>query len=150
MLQEFVEMLQTITDCRGEMSYNRRLYQLLLIVTDVINARETQHKRQKSNSEEPTNVYSISELLSPPASSYNYMNSDVRETDDSGFDSAAFQDPDDSFAFMSPINSTTGELARSPDEFLPHLGSYAKTAPGNENFNSLAMEFLREFGVRES
>jgi hypothetical protein len=150
MLQEFIEMLETITDSRGESPFNRRLYQLSLIVTDVINTRKSQHKRQKPNSEGPTNAYSISELLSPPSGSYNYTNSDVRETDDSDFDSAVFQVPDNSFAFMSPINSTTGEVARSPDEFLPHLGSYATTAPGNEDFNSLAMEFLREFGVRES
>lgn len=72
------------------------------------------------------------------------MNSDVQETDDPGCDSAVFQDPDNSFAFMSPITLTTGKLAWGSDEFLPHLGSYVKTAPGNKNFNSLAMESLRE------
>lgn len=39
------------------------------------------------------------------------MNSDVQETDDPGCDSAVFQDPDNSFAFMSPITLTTGKLA---------------------------------------
>ncbi|RHZ55810.1 transcription factor sphG [Aspergillus thermomutatus] len=144
MLQEFVEMLQTITDSRAEASYNRRLYQLSLIVTDVIKARKTQHKRQKPASEGPTNAYLMSELLSPPTSGYSYMDSEVPETYDSRFDSTVFQDPDSAFASISPITSTTGELARGPDEFLPHLRSYGKTAPGSENFNSLAMEALGE------
>ncbi|GFF34800.1 hypothetical protein IFM58399_03997 [Aspergillus lentulus] len=144
MLQEFVEMLQTITDCRAEASYNRRLYQLSLIVTDVIKARKTQHKRQKPTSEGPTNPYLMPELLSPPTSGYGCMTSDVQETYDSRFDSAVFQDPDGSFASMDPIPSASGELARGSDSFLPQLRSYAKTAPGNENFNSLAMEALGE------
>ncbi|GAB1203838.1 hypothetical protein APSETT445_002478 [Aspergillus pseudonomiae] len=127
MLQEFVEMLQTITDCRAEASYNRRLYQLSLIVTDVIKARQAQNKRQKSTSEGPTNAYLMSELLSPPTSGYNYVNSEIQETYDSRFHGAVFQDPDSSFASMSPINSTSGELAH-----------------GNESFNSLAMEALGE------
>jgi hypothetical protein len=145
MLQEFVEMLQTITDCRAEASYNRRLYQLSLIVTDVIKARKTQHKRQKPTSEGPTNPYLMSELLSPPTSGYSCMTSEVQDTYDSRFDGAVFQDPDgSSFASMDPIPSTSGELARGSDSFLPQLRSYAKTAPGNENFNSLAMEALGE------
>ncbi|KAE8404069.1 putative fungal-specific transcription factor [Aspergillus pseudonomiae] len=144
MLQEFVEMLQTITDFRAEASYNRRLYQLSLIVTDVIKARQAQNKRQKSTSEGPTNAYLMSELLSPPTSGYNYVNSEIQETYDSRFHGAVFQDPDSSFASMSPINSTSGELAQGSDEFLPQLRSYAKTAPGNESFNSLAMEALGE------
>ena len=144
MLQEFVEMLQTITDCRAEASYNRRLYQLSLIVSDVIKARKTQHKRQKPTSEGPTNPYLMSELLSPPTSGYSCMTSEVQETYDSRFDSAVFQDPDGSFASMDPIPSASGELARGSDSFLPQLRSYAKTAPGNENFNSLAMEALGE------
>ncbi|GIK04030.1 hypothetical protein Aspvir_008105 [Aspergillus viridinutans] len=144
LLQEFVEMLQTITDCRAEASYNRRLYQLSLIVTDVIEARKTQHKRQKPTSEGPTNPYLMSELPSPPTSGYNYMDSEAHETYDSPFDGVVFQDPDGSFASMGPITSTSGELARGSDEFLPQLRSFAKTAPGNENFNSLAMEALGE------
>jgi hypothetical protein len=144
MLQEFVEMLQTITDCRAEASYNRRLYQLSLIVTDVVKARKSQHKRQKPTSEGPTDPYLMSELLSPPTSGYGYMNSEVQETYDSRFDGAVFQDPDGSFAPMGPITSTSGELSRGSDEFLAQLRSYGKTAPGNENFNSLAMEALGE------
>ncbi|GFG11600.1 hypothetical protein IFM5058_05520 [Aspergillus udagawae] len=144
MLQEFVEMLQTITDCRAEASYNRRLYQLSLIVTDVVKARKSQHKRQKPTSEGPTDPYLMSELLSPPTSGYGYMNSEVQETYDSRFDGAVFQDPDGSFAPMGPITSTSGELSRGSDEFLAQLRSYGKSAPGNENFNSLAMEALGE------
>jgi hypothetical protein len=131
MLQEFVEMLQTITDCRAEASYNRRLYQLSLIVTDVIKARKTQYKRQKPTSEGPTNPYLMSELLSPPTSGYNCMNSEVQETYDSRFDGVVFQDPDCTFASMDPITSTSGELARGSDSFFA------------------AIEELREDGSRE-
>ncbi|KAE8131094.1 putative fungal-specific transcription factor [Aspergillus pseudotamarii] len=129
-LCEFVEMLQTITDSRAEASYNRRLYQLSLIVTD------------KPTSQGSTNAYLMSELLSPPTSGYTYMNSEVPETFDSRFHGAVFPDPDSSFASMSPITSTSGELARGPEEFLPQLRSYAKMAPGDESFNPLAMEAL--------
>lgn len=144
MLQEFVEMLQTITDCRAEASYNRRLYQLSLIVTDVVKARRTQHKRPKPTSEGPTDPYLMSELLSPATTGYSYMNSEVQETYDSRFDGGVFQDPDGSFAPMSSITSTSGELARGSDEFLSQLRSYGKSAPGNEHFDSLAMEALGE------
>lgn len=130
MLQEFVEMLQTITDCRAEASYNRRLYQLSLIVTDVVKARRTQHKRPKPTSEGPTDPYLMSELLSPATTGYSYMNSEVQETYDSRFDGGVFQDPDGSFAPMSSITSTSGELARGSDEFLSQLRSYGKSAPG--------------------
>lgn len=144
MLQEFVEMLQTITDSRAETSYNRRLYQLSLIVTDVIKARDTQHKRQKPTSQGSTNAYLMSELLSPQTSGYNYMNSEVPETFDSRFHGAVFPDPDSSFASMSPITSASGELARGPEELLPQLRSYAQMTPEDENFNPLAIEALGE------
>lgn len=144
MLQEFVEMLQTITDCRAEASYNRRLYQLSLIVTDVVKARRTQHKRPKPTSEGPTDPYLMSELLSPATTGYSYMNSEVQGTYDSRFDGGVFQDPDGSFAPMSSITSTSGELARGSDEFLSQLRSYGKSAPRNEHFDSLAMEALGE------
>lgn len=150
MLHEFVEMLQVVSDCRSETSYNRRLYQLSLIVTDVTNARKAQHKRQKFNSETLTDVCSISELPSPSTYVYNDPDSGIRETDDSGFDSAGFQTPDNYFAFMSPRASTIGEAARSPDALLPYLGNDARTTSQDEYFNFLATEFLKGFGVEES
>ncbi|EFQ96991.1 hypothetical protein MGYG_00034 [Nannizzia gypsea CBS 118893] len=144
MLQEYVEMLKAITDRRAEASYNRRLYRLSHIVTDVVNIRRAQYKRQKPTADGSTNTYPVSELLSPPTGGYKYTNSEVQENADSCFDSTIFQGADSSFAFMSPINSTTGELAREPDEFMPHLGSYSKMAPGNESFNPLAIESFRD------
>lgn len=156
MLQDFIEMLQIVTDCRGEKSYNKRLYQMTLIAIDVIKTKKNQHKRRKLNFEGPANgqmlqsdhasLYtSLSDLLSPPASSSGDMSADVREAEDQGFD--MFQDPDN---FMRAINSANGEFNRSSDEILPHMGSYAKAVP--ENLNSLAynLEFLKDFGVRES
>ncbi|EAW13631.1 transcription factor sphG [Aspergillus clavatus NRRL 1] len=143
MLQEFVDLLQTITNCRAEASYTRRLYQLSAIVTDVLKARHAQHKRQKPPSDGTANSYLMSELLSPPATGYNYMAPNGQETFDSRFDGAVFQDPGSGFASLSPIPSAGGELARSADDFLPQLRGFAKTGSnGNDNFNSLSMEAL--------
>ena len=153
MLQDFVEMLQIITNCRGEKSYNSRLYQMILIAMDVMNTKKTQHKRRKSNYGRPANAQlsqsdqaslysSLSDLLSPPTSSSGGMNANVREAEDQGFD--MFQDPGN---LMRAINSANAESNRSSDEFLPHMGSYAKEVP--ENLNSLAynLERLQDFGV---
>ncbi|EZF09659.1 hypothetical protein H112_08948 [Trichophyton rubrum D6] len=138
MLQEYVEMLKTITDRRAESSHNRRLYWLSHIITDVVNTRRSQHKRQKSGPERPASIYPESEILSPPTGGYRYTNSESQENANSCFDSAIFPGADSSFRFMSPINTATGEIAREPDEFMPHLGSYAKAALENENFSLLA------------
>lgn len=144
MLQEYVEMLKTITDRRAEASHNRRLYRLSHIVTDVVNTRRSQHKRQKSSPERPASIYPASEILSPLTSGYRYTNSEPQENANSCFDSSIFPGADSSFRFMSPINTATGEIAREPDEFMPQLGSYAKVAPENENFSPLAMESFRD------
>lgn len=123
MIQDYVDMLETITDSRADLSYNRRLYQLSVIVKDVTSARNTQHKRQKPSPESTTNTY-ITDLLSPLGSRYSYMGSKAQEIGNSGFDSSVFQDLDTSFTFLSPLNATTGELAPGPYDFMPHLGSF--------------------------
>ncbi|KAJ6099640.1 hypothetical protein N7467_001175 [Penicillium canescens] len=125
MLQEYVDMLETITDSRADKSYNRRLYQLSVIVKDVTSARKTQHKRQKPSPESTTNTYSITDLLSPLGSRYSYMGSELQEIGNSGFDSSVFQDLDTSFTFLSPLNSTTEQPAPGPDGFMLHLGSFS-------------------------
>jgi hypothetical protein len=132
MLQEYIDMLEAITDSRADRSYNRRLYQLSVIVKDVANARKTQHKRQKPSPESTTKTYSITDLLSPLGSHYGYMGPEIQEIGNSGFESSVFQDMDTSFAFLTPLNSTNGqeplateEPATGPDEFMPHLGPFS-------------------------
>lgn len=93
--------------------------------------------------EGPASIYPASEILSPPDGGHRYTNPDPQENVDPCFDSAIFEGADSPFRFLSPINAATGELARGPDELMPHLGSYAKAAPENKNFNPLAMESFR-------
>lgn len=51
LFQEFIEMLNTITDCREGKSYNRRLYQLSVVVMDLAIAAEFHHKRRRVSSD---------------------------------------------------------------------------------------------------
>ncbi|KAL8824485.1 MAG: hypothetical protein Q9191_005029 [Dirinaria sp. TL-2023a] len=141
MLQDFIEMLQVVTDYRGERSYNKRLHQMALIGMDVIKAQRNQHKRHRSNFEGPANEQlsqadttplpsSISDLLSSPDSSWRYTNNaDDREADNPSFN--ILQDPEN---FMRAISSANDGWYRGSDEFLaPHMGSCAKAVPHNPN-----------------
>ena len=156
MLQDFIKILQLATDGRGEKSYNSRLYQMSLILMDVIAAQRMRNKRRKteSNLEPPTvqsdhnsQDQSVSDMLSPPASSCSYMGSEVRKgKDDHGFESATFQDSEELFAFLSPIGSRNCELTGISDEYAQNIGSYAQGQ--SENLSSLfyGSELLNDLG----
>ena len=160
LLQGFSEMLHTITDSQEEKSYNRRLYQLSLVVIDVMTAKESQSKRRKtgSNLEQPTAVplpqpdrtslrIARSDTFPPSSGNYSHMTPDVHTTPDVGefkdqsFDYAAFPDSDDSFNLMSPIVPMNGESGQSSaDELNSNLGSYAKMLFGNLDSLAFSLE----------
>jgi len=130
-------MLHIITDSREEKSYNRRLYQLSLIVMDVATAEEPQYKRRKvepkSNPERPTTAPlppsdrdSLHIDAFPPSNgNYNHTTPDVLEVEVQGFD--LFPDLDDSFSLADPIATMNGASRQSSaDELVPNMGSYAQ------------------------
>ncbi|KAK3317267.1 putative fungal-specific transcription factor [Cercophora scortea] len=147
MLWEFVEMLQTITDSRAEASYSRRLYQLSMIIINLVNAGKRGHKRQRqSPSEGSRNTYMhISELPTPPSNDnnnnnnnnngFNYMSSEHAGSssgsvhcqdlpDDLRFDGALFQDsPQDTPAGRrAPSTSGSGSLSPVTSSFTRPAG----------------------------
>ena len=170
LLQDFSGMLNIITDSQEEKSYNRRLYQLSLVVIDVMSAKESQYKRRKkgSNLEQQTAVLlpqpdhtslriARSDTFPPSNSNYSHITPDlhttpdVREAKDQSLDYAAFPDSDDSFNLVDPIvpmNSESGQS--SADELNSNLGSYANMLLGNIESLSYGLESSREdFGERE-
>lgn len=148
LLQSFVDMLQTISDCRAEASYNRRLYQLSIVVIDMVNARKSQHKRHKSDSSGPKNIHLVSELQPFPTNGFMYLNPQVAELDNSALDTAIFEDQDHVSTSKSPVTPQPDYVSRDAEDYLPQLWNYATTSSGIDNSHSLAMDALGGEGFR--
>ncbi|KAK2743553.1 hypothetical protein FQN57_004851 [Myotisia sp. PD_48] len=172
LLQDFIEMLRVVTDSREGKSYNRRLYQMSLIIIDLSAATKVQHKRRKTESDIEQLRTVVSQLpvescnrtspvdntqmieISSPSDSYNRVRLGVLEPENQGFDSTAFLDFEvDSFALMAPLESNTCELAvpTSADELVSNMGSYTAGLFGDLSSIACTLGSLTgEFGERET
>ena len=153
LLQEFIEMLKTIASCRKEKSFNRRLYQLSVIIMDLAIAVESHHKRRRVASDlEPSTASPVASPLSgsshnlpdrarshtilPLNSNNSHTTSEIANFEDGRFDCVGSLEPDDSLALvdMTAHMDTWGQ--DSVDELVSRTGSRSKRL--FEDFDPLA------------
>lgn len=149
LLQEFIDMLNTITDCREGKSYSRRLYQLSVVVMDLAIAAESHHKRRRiaSDLERPTasplsgSSHTIlhrarSHTIPPLNSNNSHTTSEMADIEDRSFDGAGFPEPDDLFALVDTTTHMDAWGQDSDNELVSNTGSCSKGL--FENFDPLA------------
>ena len=161
LLQDFIEMLNTITCCRKEKSYNRRLYHLSVVVMDLAFAAESHHKRRRVASDldrpitsplaDPGQVLqhrARSHTVSTLNSSNSHTASGIAEFEDRSFDCARLSESDDSFALVDTMAHMDAWAQEPVDELGLKIGSGLKGVFENFDHLDYSLESLGDVSGR--